>query len=79
MRSGTWLALSAALLLTATGARAQDWPNWRGPTYNGAAEAKNLPVKFSPTQGVKWAASTMSLPRSSTRSLSASARGARPR
>src|SRR5829696_7482540 len=32
-----------------------------------------------PPRGVKWAANTMSLPRSTTRSLSASARRARPR
>ena len=51
----------AALLLSGAGAlpaaRAQDWPNWRGPQFNGSAPgAKNLPVKFSPTEGVKWAA-----------------------
>jgi outer membrane protein assembly factor BamB len=34
----------------------QDWMNWRGPSYNGSTEAKSLPVKFSPTEGVKWAA-----------------------
>ena len=33
---------------------AQDWSNWRGPNFNGAIEAKNLPVKFSPTENVKW-------------------------
>ena len=34
----------------------QDWMNWRGPSYNGSTEAKSLPVKFSPTEGIKWAA-----------------------
>ena len=34
-----------------------DWPQWRGPNQNGATEAKNLPSKFSLTQGVKWSAS----------------------
>lgn len=34
----------------------QDWPNWRGPSHNGSAQAVNLPVKFSPTQNVKWIA-----------------------
>jgi outer membrane protein assembly factor BamB len=33
-----------------------NWSNWRGPHYNGATEGKNLPVKFSPTEGVKWVA-----------------------
>lgn len=37
-------------------AAAQDWSNWRGPNWNGAVEAKNLPVKFSPTEKVKWQA-----------------------
>ena len=35
-------------------AAAQDWSNWRGPNWNGAVEATNLPVKFSPTEKVKW-------------------------
>ena len=34
--------LSLAFTLTA-----EDWPNWRGPNFNGATEAKGLPVKFS--------------------------------
>jgi outer membrane protein assembly factor BamB len=33
---------------------ADDWSNWRGPTFNGAADAKNLPIKFSPNKNVKW-------------------------
>jgi outer membrane protein assembly factor BamB len=35
---------------------AQDWPNWRGPSYNGSSPAADLPVEFSPTKNVKWAA-----------------------
>ena len=34
----------------------QDWPNWRGPNFDGSADATGLPVEFSPTRGVKWAA-----------------------
>jgi len=57
----TVLTATLALLAagaTAAGARAQDWPNWRGPQFNGSAApgAKDLPVKFSPKEGVKWAA-----------------------
>ncbi|MCM8532782.1 MAG: PQQ-binding-like beta-propeller repeat protein [Lentisphaeraceae bacterium] len=33
---------------------AGDWFNWRGPNQNGAAEATNLPAKFSPTDKVEW-------------------------
>lgn len=31
-----------------------DWPNWRGPTYNGISTAKKLPEKWSPTEGIAW-------------------------
>ncbi|GAB4455721.1 MAG: hypothetical protein OHK0029_12260 [Armatimonadaceae bacterium] len=48
----------SALLLLALRApvHAQDWMNWRGPSYNGSTTARNLPVQFSPTQNVKWSA-----------------------
>jgi outer membrane protein assembly factor BamB len=56
MRTNARLVLTAALTLLTTGAAmAQNWPNWRGPNYNGSSDAKNLPVKFSPTENVKWA------------------------
>ena len=47
-----------ALLFSANipSAFAQDWTNWRGPNFNGSTQATGLPVKFSRTQGVKWAA-----------------------
>ncbi|MDO8541406.1 MAG: PQQ-binding-like beta-propeller repeat protein [Opitutaceae bacterium] len=52
MRSST--LLFACFLLAAT-ARAENWPNWRGPAHNGSSPEKNLPAKFSKTAGVKWA------------------------
>jgi outer membrane protein assembly factor BamB len=33
-----------------------DWPNWRGPNQDGSATAKNLPAKFSKSEGIKWEA-----------------------
>jgi outer membrane protein assembly factor BamB len=49
--------IAAALMLAgAHTATAQDWPNWRGPRFDGSTQAKGLPVTFSPTKGVKWAA-----------------------
>ncbi|MCM8535083.1 MAG: PQQ-like beta-propeller repeat protein [Lentisphaeraceae bacterium] len=42
-----FLAMSSSLV-------AGDWFNWRGPNQNGAAEATNLAVKFSPTEKVEW-------------------------
>jgi len=50
-RLATW---TLALSLLGASAWAADWPNWRGPSYNGATEAKDLPVRFSRTEGVKW-------------------------
>lgn len=35
---------------------AQNWSNWRGPNFDGSTAAKNLPVEFSKTNGVKWVA-----------------------
>ena len=45
-----------ALLLLTAGAFAQDWPNWRGPNYDGSSPVVGLPQKFSRTENVKWAA-----------------------
>lgn len=47
------LALAAALL-AAGAAGAENWPNWRGPHYNGSAEADNLPAQWSKTENVVW-------------------------
>jgi len=49
---------SIALLLPtlfALSAGAQDWPQWRGPNFNGTATATNLPAKFAPSDNVVWA------------------------
>lgn len=50
-----------ALALAAPFARAENWPNWRGPALNGSSSEKNLPAKFSPTENVKWAAEVPSI------------------
>lgn len=36
--------------------RAGQWPQWRGPDFNGAAAEKNLPTVFSKSDGVVWSA-----------------------
>ncbi len=46
---GFWLAGQARAAVTGS-----DWPNWRGPAFNGSSPEKGLPVKFSPSEGVKW-------------------------
>jgi outer membrane protein assembly factor BamB len=48
--------IAAAVICFAPVLRAQDWPNWRGPNFDGSTKAKNLPVEFSKTNGVKWTA-----------------------
>jgi len=35
---------------------AQDWPHWRGPSYNGSTDARDLPTTFDRQRGVRWAA-----------------------
>src|SRR5882724_102819 len=35
-------------------ALAADWPAWRGPTGQGISEEKNLPLKWSAKENVKW-------------------------
>jgi len=54
------MKLTAAFLLASlsiqSAALAENWPNWRGPNQDGSSSETGLPVKFSPTEGVKWAA-----------------------
>ncbi|MHC4727710.1 MAG: outer membrane protein assembly factor BamB family protein [Planctomycetota bacterium] len=33
---------------------ATDWPQWRGPFFNGSTDEKNLPDSFSQTKGIVW-------------------------
>ena len=50
-----WAALSAAALLSlAAGARAENWPQWRGPFFNGSTTETNLPATWSTTENVVW-------------------------
>jgi outer membrane protein assembly factor BamB len=45
---------AAMLLFTSTALFAADWPAWRGPTGQGVSEEKNLPLKWSAKEIVKW-------------------------
>src|SRR3954470_7394779 len=31
-----------------------DWPQWRGPNFNGTSDAKNLPTEFGKDKNVLW-------------------------
>ena len=44
-----------ALLLGAPG-RAENWPQWRGPYFNGSTTETNLPTQWSKTENVAWVA-----------------------
>ncbi|MDF1861492.1 MAG: PQQ-binding-like beta-propeller repeat protein [Verrucomicrobiales bacterium] len=50
------LASLVTLLLSSSGLHADNWPNWRGPYFNGASQETGFPEKFSPTEGVAWKA-----------------------
>ena len=47
------LALIAGPFQTAP-TMAEDWPEFRGPNGQGIYEAKDLPLKWSKTEGIKW-------------------------
>ncbi len=43
-------------LLIDVPSRAEDWPQWRGPYFNGATTEKGLPTQWSKTENVAWVA-----------------------
>jgi len=48
---------AVAIGLAASGAAAGDWPQWRGPAFNGSAPGeKDLPSTWTKTEGVAWTA-----------------------
>src|SRR5258708_24806735 len=47
---------SLLLALLPVPALAENWPQWRGPAFNGSSSETGLPVKFSKTENVKWSA-----------------------
>jgi hypothetical protein len=49
-------AILAHVITCATAAlpRAEQWPNWRGPSSNGVSRETNLPVRWSKTENVTW-------------------------
>src|SRR5581483_3112011 len=54
---GTMMRWSKACLvlgILASTAGAGDWPAWRGPTGQGVSEEKDLPLKWSATENVRW-------------------------
>ena len=44
----------ALSLFFSTAVLAENWPQWRGPAFNGSTPEKNLPSKFSKTENAAW-------------------------
>lgn len=42
------------ILAAVSPARATDWPQWRGPFFNGSTDEKNLPESWSWSEDVAW-------------------------
>ena len=59
------VAFSAAALLLGSAALAAEWPQWRGPNFNGSAEATGLPETLDPKSDALWT-TTLPGPASST-------------
>jgi len=42
------------VLLPASTAQAEDWPQWRGPYFNGSTSEQGLPAEWSTTENIAW-------------------------
>jgi outer membrane protein assembly factor BamB len=49
----SYILLSVSLFLPHS-VWADNWPGWRGPTGNGLSTEKNLPVRWSVTENIRW-------------------------
>jgi outer membrane protein assembly factor BamB len=49
------LALVFAFAMVSSGP-AEDWPQWRGPHFNGSSDEKNLPSEWSQSENIAWTA-----------------------
>jgi outer membrane protein assembly factor BamB len=47
--------LLSPVFAAALTAGAADWPQWRGPAFNGTSPEKNLPAQWSKTENIAWA------------------------
>jgi outer membrane protein assembly factor BamB len=56
MRCSRPLIASACALLLLGQARADNWPQWRGPTYNGLSKEMGLPTEWGADKNVVWKA-----------------------
>jgi outer membrane protein assembly factor BamB len=45
---------SLVFLVLAASAPAGDWPGWRGPRGDGTSDETHLPLRWNPTENVRW-------------------------
>jgi outer membrane protein assembly factor BamB len=50
----TYVTVACILLSTLTVVRADNWPQWRGPSLNGISTETNLPVRWTTTENIAW-------------------------
>ena len=48
------IAPIAVLLVSAVSARAENWPQFRGPNHQGHSTETNVPLKWSATENIAW-------------------------
>ena len=48
------LMVCCLVVIHASTASADNWPQWRGPDNNGISKEKNLPISWSETKNVAW-------------------------
>jgi len=53
MRGRSFIVI-VALVGCAVTLRADNWPQWRGPSMNGLSAEKNLPIKWTHTENITW-------------------------
>ena len=55
------LGILTVLVISLSVARAENWPQWRGPSLNGVSSEKNLPDKWTAEENVVWKVAMPSL------------------
>lgn len=55
-KSLTVITLAGCVASLANPIHAGNWPQWRGPNFNGSADEKGLPTQWSKTENIAWVA-----------------------
>src|SRR5438874_10065843 len=49
-----WILASSAVLGLVQAVRAENWPQWRGPAYDGISKETGLPAEWSDSKNIAW-------------------------